>query len=244
MKMRILSLLVLCISSKAKAFMSQQRQQHAYSFHGHAHLKEMEEARRHFESMIGPLLFDRDPLTNASRKRRQVEIRLLRSLRHSDDAVDELMSLWIHECPCKTVSTNAVKFMDFECSVTADEATLRNILADCTVATWPEPAARLALILFNQGRYVECREYTDAVVAVKPWHFEALQLQVLLRLVNRDYAAAIVAARAGLPPVTQFRRRAAWIERAVSQAVSQLNALELQTATVNQEPQPSTTAWQ
>jgi hypothetical protein len=256
MTMRLLtSLLSLYFTVSAFVVVpNQQQQQRKHpSFYGHAHLEEMEEARRHFESMIGPLLFTAEetvPLTNGGRQRRKLEINLLKSLKDGDEAINELMSLWIHECPCKVVSTDAVKFMEFDCtSIAAAEETLRNILADCPIRTWPEPAARLALLLFVQGRYAECQEYTDAVIVAKPWHFEALQMQVLLQLVlHRDYAAAVSAARAGLPPLSQPRKRAAWIETAVSQATDQLDAMELQTARLaakqQQQPLPSATAWQ
>lgn len=222
------------------------------------HLAEMDDARRQFESMIGPLLFaDVVPplLTNAGRKRRHLEIHLLQSLRTSDDAVDELVSLWIHECPCQVVSTETILFKEYYCSNSNDSAatlekTLRNILAECPVRTWPEPAARLALLLFLQGRYVESQEYVDQVLSVKPWHFEVLQMQVWLRLAavgRKDgLPRAISAARAGLPPLSQPRKRAAWIQTAASQATAQLEALEEASACAKAfpHPRPSTTAWQ
>ena len=41
-------------------------------------------------------------LTSACRKRRRLELELLQSLQSSDDAVDELMSLWLrYECPAR-----------------------------------------------------------------------------------------------------------------------------------------------
>lgn len=267
MRLRInVSLMLIALWSAVVSAFTMQRQQHQayyYSYslltnlyghdaHHHHQLQDMEEARRQFESMMGPLLFQNlyndsntnmsnVPLTSAARRRRQVEIHLLQSLNNSDDALDELMSLWIHECPCLTASTALVKLMESECSFGSAEETLRKILSDCPAAIWPEPAARLALLLFLQGQYRESQEYTDAVLSAKPWHFEALQLQVLLKLVmsSVDQAGAVVAARAGLPPVQQPRKRAAWIKRAVSQANAQMDAFERQTAAATLLSQPS-----
>lgn len=169
-------------------------------------------------------------LTSMDRKRRQVEVRLLRSLVDSDGAIDELMALWMQaECDGlhNAQTTAALKWMETECGDRiATEETLRDMIAECS--SWPEPAARLALLLYSQGRYAESYEYTQMVLQKKPWHFEALQLQVLLFLVSSDRAGAIWAARAGLPGLNQRRKRQAWVSKAVAQATDQLYLLEQQ----------------
>jgi hypothetical protein len=213
-------------------------------------LDEMNQARRKLEELIGPILFDdhiddstgmiQKPhlLTNAGRKRRKLEIQLLRSLEQNDDAIDELMSLWINECPCKVSSTDSIKFMSSEeatCTLEEAESTLRHIIADCPIELWPEPGARLAYVLYQLGQYTECERYVHAVLHAKPWHFEMLQLQMLLQLsYHGDVSAAIVAARQGLPDLAS-RRRSVWVQNAVCQAKRKLRTLEEYSASAHSD---------
>ena len=205
-------------------------------------LHEMDQARQKLEELIGPILFDdhvddatgliQTPhlLTNAGRKRRKLEIQLLKSLEHNDDAIDELMSLWIHECPCKVTSTDSIQFMssaEATCTLEEAESTLRYIITDCPIELWPEPGARLAFVLYQLGQYTECERYVQAVLQVKPWHFEMLQLQLLLQLsLYGSVRGAIVAARQGLPALTAQRKRSIWVKNAVHQAKQKLRRLE------------------
>jgi hypothetical protein len=244
-------------------------------------LEEMEEARKRFENLMvsdsQPSMYTtstatatRDetqlppppPLTHTGRKRRELEIALLRSLEHSDDGIEKLMDLWVHECPCERRSVRIMKRMDeFSSSdgssnIDSEEAesTLRKIIADCPY--WTEPAGRLALLMFSQGRLTECQYCIDQVLSLKPWHFEVLQLQLLVHLVRKDYVSAIRTARWGLPPIQQPKKRKVWITAAVARAQYQLHQSVQQqevrgdgallfSSSSSSSPQPSSTsAWQ
>lgn len=218
---------------------------HEFSLH------EMNQARQKLEELIGPILFDdhiddstgliQTPhlLTNAGRKRRKLEIQLLQSLEQNDDAIDELMSLWIHECPCKVSSTDSIKFMSSEeatCTLDEAESTLRHIIEDCPIELWPEPGARLAYVLYQSGQYTECERYVQAVLQAKPWHFEMLQLQMLLQLsFHGNLTKAIVAARQGLPSLAS-RKRSVWVRNAVRLAKRKLRTLEEYSASAHSDP--------
>lgn len=211
----------------------------------------IEEARDQFEHLIGPLLFDDNEshsiltqdhkkkphlLTNAGRKRREIEIRLLQSLKYSDDAIDELMSLWIYECPNQIVNIDILQFMsskDSSCTVQEAAMILRNIIHECPITVWSEPGARLAYILFLQEQFEECEECVQSVLSVKPWHFEMIQLQILLELTYRhNMARAIQIARQhGLPPLHHIKHRHRWVQQATQQAQERLQQLESYTAT-------------
>jgi hypothetical protein len=210
-------------------------------------LREMDQARQQLEHLIGPITFDdhiddttgriQTPhlLTNAGRKRRQLEIELLQTLLHNDDAIDELMSLWVNECPCKVTSTDTIQFMsssDATCSLRDAESTLRHIIADCPIELWPEPGARLAFVLYQLGQYNECEGWVQAVLQIKPWHFEMLQLQLVLHLsFHKDLVAAIATGRNGLPSLSSYnRKRSVWVRNAVTQAIQKLRVLEQYTA--------------
>jgi hypothetical protein len=216
----------------------------------------MENARRSLERLIGPpLLLDEQTvstppiLTPLGRKHRQLEIRLLQSLRHSDEAIDELMALWMQASAIEAASAKyndyspdedddvveytlaqtkgavlALHWMDNQCDRRHAELTLRELIKQ--YPTWTEPPARLALLLFYNGRYAESYKFNQVVLGMKPWHFEALQLQVLLFLVSSDRAGAIWAARCGLPPLHQAKKRQSWIQKAVAMASDQLLSLE------------------
>ena len=213
----------------------------------------IEEARHQLEHLIGPMIFDDNDnstsendivnidkkkphlLTNAGRKRREIEIRLLQSLLYSDDAIDELMSLWIYECPNQIVNIDILQFMsskDSACTVKEAEMILRNIIADCPTTVWSEPGARLAYLLFLQEQYEECEQYVTSVLLVKPWHFEMAQLQILLELAyhSSTSGAIRVSRQHGLPPLHHTKQRYRWVQNATRQAQEQLQRLESYTA--------------
>lgn len=182
-------------------------------------------------------------LTNTARKRRLLEIQLLQSLVDTDDAIDELMSLWMYgECPSDVSAQTELALMEnskVSSSLTTNEVeqTLRTIIYN-THCLWVEPMNRLALLLFLKGKYDECQELITAVLNEKPWHFEALHLQLLLALVmtktNGNCArttgtiqrSALYWARKGLPPLHHTKRRAIWISNAIEQAKGMLAHLE------------------
>jgi hypothetical protein len=102
---------------------------------------------------------------------------------------------------------------------------------------WAEPACRLALLHYVRRDYAGAQRMADAALESKPWHFEALHLQLLLCLAHRrDSVAALRWARKGLPPLSTIsggssslqpsRRRQRWVQWAVQTASLQLAQLE------------------
>jgi hypothetical protein len=204
-------------------------------------LEDLEEARRTFEAMVVPTILEtRHPLSFAERRRRQLEIQLLRELEHSDEALDQLMDLWIHACPCEAESIDAILLMEYQ-TTPETENTLKRIISKCP--EWPEPTSRLALLKLVKGDYDECQKCVDTVLRLKPWHFEMRQMQILLDLVRHNKVAAIVDARLGLPPMSQPKKRRYWIAQMVMAAELQLDELELDSVESSML-KPSTAAWQ
>jgi hypothetical protein len=222
---------------------------------------DIDNVRLQLEAMIGPLIFTtattagtsldgrplqnqiqsthRPLLTNIGRKKRELEIQLLRSLEYSDDGIDELMSLWMTEC--LDDSANTLLRMEQDCSTGQEENVLRKIIQDSN-GEWTEPINRLAFLLFVKRRYDESLAYCRIVLQQKPWHFEAIQLQVLLSLVkmsssipqghnnnnnNKNLSFPVLQwARKGLPPLQHRKRRKVWVDRAVSDAQKSLLDIE------------------
>jgi hypothetical protein len=178
------------------------------------------------------------PLTNTAIRRRQVEIQLLASLAHSDAAVDELMNVWIHECPSAKQEINAILALEQHCeSLASTTQMLQQMCASPSNDQWPELHNRLALVLAMDGRTQEANRCVQKVLRLKPWHFEAQHLRVLLALQQQSLspdggggtssssvisAPALRAARSSLPPLSQPRRRRQWVELAVRQAKERL----------------------
>jgi len=188
-------------------------------------LEHLEKARESFESLVAkPHLFNDShtaSLTAASRKRRETEIDLLESLRDADDAVDDLVALWMQE---KGKSqANYLQEMEKSCSdgLLKEEELLRNMIED-SHNEWAEPISRLAAILFYKGRSVESKEHADFVLQnIKPWHFECAQLQVMncLRLGLRKEVFQY--ARMALPRLndkTNNSARNQWVDSALRAA--------------------------
>jgi hypothetical protein len=175
-------------------------------------------------------------LTHTALRRRQVEIRLLGSLEGSDDAVDELMNLWIYEQPSAKRAIDVILALETHCaSLEYTISTLRRLCNeddDQHHQDWAELHNRLALVLAMAGHTMEASICVQKVLQLKPWHFEAQHLQVLLALQQGQRqrqqrrgpnhttitAEAIRAARVSLPPMSQPRRRRRWVETAVQQA--------------------------
>ena len=196
-------------------------------------------------------------LSCAGRQRRYVELELLESLRTSDEAIDALMHVWIHECPADIHAVDAIQVLQDSChDLQHAETVLLQIAQEHR--HWPEPHSRLALLWFVQGRYDECERSVQRVLQQKPWHFEALQMQVLLQLVlkaadddndkDHSWAAALPYARRGLPPLQQRNRRHRWVDWAVQQAQQQLLRLEERDdrarAAVDQSESSNESVWQ
>ena len=174
-------------------------------------------------------------LTSLGRKRRQVEMELLESLQDDDEAVEELMMLWL--CERDAAATQRFQAMEQKCSdgLVEEEAYLRQLVAEYGIEEWVEPASRLACLLFYKGRTQDSHDLCQKVLQHKPWHFEALHLNLLIALIshgaNADGNKALLwrAARKTLPPLnyrTNHRRRRAWVKRAIEQARESLARAE------------------
>jgi hypothetical protein len=200
---------------------------------------DVESAREAFEELIqdesvSSQLFPQHPLTSVSRRRRQVEMALLDSLRESDDAVDEILHLWVTERD--EDSASKILQMQEQCSagLVEEERLLRQMVE--RHPTWTEPVLRLATLLYYKGRTEESYQMAIDALELKPWHIEAPQLLVLLSLRNQDVGQALYWARRGLPPLRgdapedrapSSHRRQRWVERALGQAQEQLVEAEL-----------------
>jgi hypothetical protein len=169
-----------------------------------------------------------DPLTESSRRRRLIEMELLEALQDSNDAVEELMSLWMVERGRKAAED--LTEMENVCSpgLEEEEKMLRDMM-DQHGIHWAEPVSRLASLLFFKGRSEESEQWCDVALAVKPWHFEVVHTHVLNALRDQDMARAIRWQRRALPPLnpgTKNKRRKAWVERALRDAQESLEKAE------------------
>lgn len=207
-------------------------------------LAQLEMARAHFEFLMQtegllrdnadlPLPHSKDeytprPLTESSRHRRQLEMDLLKSLHDSDEAVDELMSLWMVERGMEAAET--LQQMEVVCSpgLVHEEKILRDLLEEFGVH-WAEPVSRLASLKYYQGNSVESEQWCEIALAVKPWHFEVAHTRTLNALRNQDLAGAVRWKRKALPPLnpeTNHRARKAWVQRALLDAQESMDKAE------------------
>ena len=198
-------------------------------------IDDLEEARKQFMFTIDFEIqaYSEDhsprPLTLSSRRRRDAEIELLQSLKDSDEAIDDLVSIWMTERDAH--SARRLQEMESTCSrgLEEEEAELRNMIAVYGLH-WPEPASRLAALLYFKGESEESMVWADRVLQVKPWHFEAAHVQRLncLRLQSTllwQYARKV------LPPLNRVTRNAArhrWVKKAVDEARQSLSRAEEQ----------------
>lgn len=181
----------------------------------------LDRARERFEHLVEPYIqpYAPPPLTSSSQRRRQVEMQLLESLRDSDDAVDELMNLWMVERDAE--SAQQLVEMEEWCSegLVEEEEALRGMIDDYGL-DWPEPASRLAALLYFKGNSLESMQWAERALQVKPWHFETMHIQVLNCL--RVYPEGVYKfARQGLPPLrpsTGNAARGKWVDQALIDA--------------------------
>ena len=169
-------------------------------------------------------------LTTTGRHRRLLEIELMKSLRKSEDAVNELMHLWMYENDASMAQE--LEEMQDECSagMVYEENRLREMIHE--FPNWAEPRARLALLLFFQGRTHDSYNMALDTLVLKPWHFEIYPLLVLLSLRQQEFGQALSWARRSLPPYRENgknKRRNEWIRIAVELAQNQLFQAEQRT---------------
>ena len=190
--------------------------------HLHQDLKDLENAREEFERLLQDHVLPDNVLTTTSRHRRQLEVNLLASLEDSDDAVEELMHLWMYEYGSE--AANALIEMQEEASpgLVREQAILMEMMQD--YPTWAEPVVRLATLLYYKGETQPSRQLVRDALQLKPWHFEAIQLLIMLALRDGDTGRAIVLARQALPPLGS-KRRSEWVRRAMYEANAQYQNL-------------------
>jgi hypothetical protein len=188
-------------------------------------------------------------LTETGRHRRQLEINLIASLADSDDAVDELVHLWIYETG-DLAAAACIIHMQESCSdaLFLELQDLQSLMAQ--YPAWAEPRARLAALLYYKGNLEESRVAALAAVKCKPWHFEAVQLLIMLALRQEDTEQALYWAHRyalpslrrtvvgsstsstddteiATPPAGVFhKRRQAWVERSLHDAELQWQEAE------------------
>jgi len=140
------------------------------------------------------------PLTESSRQRREFEIQLLQSLADSDDAIDEIMNLWMMERGVDAAET--LSRMENTCSpgLKQEEEILRQLMDEYGIH-WAEPVSRLASLLYYKGKSLESQQWCEIALAVKPWHFEVAHTMVLNSLRQDDMPAAVRWQRRVLPPL-------------------------------------------
>jgi len=191
-------------------------------------LEDLDDARNSYESIIMGTVKDLVPnsmkkLTTSACARLNVEIALLLSMLDSDDAVDEIMNLWITERGAE--SAIVLRDMELQCSagLRKEEAVLREMIAQYQEG-WIEPMNRLAAVLYYQGDSEESHIWCSTVLRHKPWHFEAAHLQVMngLRL-GFDRSEIMRMGRNSLPPIHLTRTRQKWVERMLREARSRLH---------------------
>jgi hypothetical protein len=154
--------------------------------------------------------------TAAQRYRSQLEIMLLESLEGSDDAVDELVHLWVHETTPR--NAHVLEQMSTECSpgMQAEQEWLRQTIQKHP--TWVEPQIRLATLLFYKGETQPSHQWAVRAFERMPYHFETVPLLVMICLRQSNVGEAIRWARRGLPTrrgtEASQRRRSAWVRNA------------------------------
>lgn len=219
--------------------------------HPKTHLKvsspqhDVEQARAFLENLMEQQMELEDQqvqqeglLTTTGRHRRLLEIELMKSLTKSEDAVNELMHLWMYENDASMA--HELEEMQEECSagMAYEENRLREMIH--LFPTWAEPRARLALLLFFQGRTTDSHNMALDTLTLKPWHFEIYPLLVLLSLRQGEFGQALSWARRSLPPHRgngKNKRRNEWIRIAVELAEDQLYQAEQRTRRDDAGPQ-------
>lgn len=193
-------------------------------------------------------------LTSTGRRLRELEMALIGSLRDSDAGIEELIHLWTTERD--EGASNALLHMQTvgQCSsgLVTEEAALRQLCGQ--YPGWAEPWSRLGTLHYYQGRTADAVDAAEQATFYKPWHFEALNVCVLLLAEHqkqtrsssgsgsssgnavgaRDDAEgwksrAVRLARRALPPLNAAERNEArhvWVARALTQASLQIQHAE------------------
>jgi len=167
------------------------------------------------------------PLTAILRERRLSELKLLSSLKDSDESINELWSLWFSERG-PTAATILLRAEELVSQSSSQPQKLQEAesvlwgLIESYGLHWAEPVNRLATVLYLQGRLEESKALCEAVLDVKPWHFGALSGIVMVCAGLRDVSGARIWADRRLPALTPEQtsgsRRATWVNQACRDA--------------------------
>lgn len=208
-------------------------------------LEDLEKARANFEFLMQteglmkddailplphtPEEYTPRPLTGSSRQRRELEMALLASLSDSDEAIDELMALWMLERGQE--AADELHKMTTVCSpgLVEEERILKGLMSEFGVH-WAEPVSRLASLMYFKGNSAESEQWCEVAMAVKPWHFEVVHTHVMNALRNQDLAQAVRWQRKALPslnPGTNNRARKAWVKQALKDARKSMEKAEV-----------------
>ena len=216
-----------------------------------AMLQDLESARASFEKLVVPKVikdatsnptssgessYVPSPLTENSKRRREVEIELLQSLIDSDEGVDELMSLWMTERDFE--STMELQSMETICSpgLVEEENLLLGMIQNPKYTEsgidddWAEPMVRLATLYYYQGQTELAYYWCSRALEIKPWHFEAGHTLVLLALRQQNLDMACHYRRKiCLPPLNprkDNKKRKEWVSRAITNANDMIQRAE------------------
>lgn len=195
-------------------------------------------------------------LTNTGRSLRELEIKLLEQLGKSDDgsAEDALIHFWTTERDSH--AANDLLLMAIRpCSenLLTEEIMLKTMTE--TYPTWAEPYSRLASLLYYRNQLHDAERMAEQALRLKPWHFEAIRMMVLISIQLGKNSAAIGYGAKLLPRMTRTndedddrdmkttvnykelrnmesinkQLRQTWVERAIMDAKAQLHELEMYT---------------
>jgi len=180
---------------------------------------------------------EEEPLTTGSKRRKEVELQLLKHLKQSDDPIDPLIDLWSSE---RQDAAAIFESMQEVCSpgLKKEEMTLRQMIDDSEME-WAEPMVRLALLFFVKRQYEDSLEWCHKALDVKPWHFEGGRLLVVSHLRMGEFGQALQAARRHLLPALNYRtsnkRRIGWVDEVMSKALEILQEAEIAASTKRQD---------
>lgn len=166
------------------------------------------------------------------RERKYAELELLKSLKVSDEAVNELWALWFAERgpQAATLLLRAEELVSQGETKWSDAEELLWSLIQEHGIHWAEPVNRLATLMYLQGRLEESKTLCELVLESKPWHFGALSGIVLVCAGMNDVSGARLWADRRLPPLipqnTSGDRRSMWVKRACADAKAGLDRAE------------------
>lgn len=187
-------------------------------------------------------------LTSRRLKTREREIKLLKSLYHSDAAVGELINMWTTEhgdshaetlwsvqeqtaarrAQEKTHTSTLARLTrvhDEEPNVeeifVEEEARLSTMIKESP--GWAEPFAQLAAIYYCKGKLNEAKRMARQAMELKPWHIEAPYILAHISKKANDQRQASYWSKMAMPPLTGCKeKRRQWVEYAVTEAQKKL----------------------